>query len=96
MGQHRFDVEDLLLESDVSDQTVFIATDVEYGQFTDLVYGIEGRLQFSPVVKSILLNHSSPAVQGLIGLRVQRSEGPQCAVADDIKRGQAQFQTTGN
>ena len=44
MGQHRFDVEDLLLESDVSDQTVFIATDVEYGQFTDLVYGIEGRL----------------------------------------------------
>ena len=68
--QHRFDVEDLLLESDVSDQTVFIATDVEYGQFTDLVYGIEGRLQFSPVVKSILLNHSSPDLQGLMTILV--------------------------
>lgn len=71
MGQHFFDVDDLFLKPDAGDQPVLVSANVEHRQIADLVYGVERRLEFSPVAEAVLLNHPAPTLQGLIGLRIR-------------------------
>ena len=86
MSQHRLDVDDLLLEPDVSDEPVLVAANVENRQLTDLVDRAERHFQLCPTAEPVLLDHPSPTAQSLVGLRVPGSEDPQCAVADNFHR----------
>jgi hypothetical protein len=60
--QYSVDVDALFLETDISDQAVFVAADIENRQFSNFVDHVEGWFHFSSVTEPVFLNHPSPSL----------------------------------
>ena len=82
MCHHCFNVQDLLLKSDVRHQSVFVSANIEDGEISDPIDGVEYLFKLSPRHEVVLLNHAPPSLEGDICLRVSQSKFAQRFVAD--------------
>ena len=86
MRKYRLHVQNLLLETDIGDQTILIAADIKHDQLANPIYCIKRRFKCSPVGKPVFFNHPPPSLQGCFGQGVISSECTQGAIADYFHR----------